>query len=114
MLKSKIYLVEVNSLALEELDLLIECSLRADSYFITIGNIESASMMRDCADITVLLVELMKRKSSLEISYLNLCIDTWHTCRKTLSEHRDVHELKNAYNCFEMCIASFRKYSLMD
>jgi predicted RecB family endonuclease len=113
MLKSRIYLVEVNSLALLELDLLIEGCLRADSYFISINDANKAALMRDCADITVLLVELMKRKSAIEIEYLNFCIEVWYNCRSALSDLTEIQELRNIYSSIDLCITSFRKYSLI-
>jgi hypothetical protein len=114
LLKSKVHIVDISSLALHELDLLVECCLRADSYFIKANDDLSATLMRDCADITVLLIVLMKRKSTVEVLYLNFCIEVWQKCRKTLSDYKNHSELEINYECFNSCISNFRKYSLIE
>lgn len=114
MLESKAYLVEVNSVATLELDLLIEHLLLADSYFISINQNKSANLFSDCADITVLLLELIKRKSSVEIKYLNLCIEVWNDCRKILSDFDADHKLKDFDLCLRSNIRTFTKYSFID
>lgn len=109
MLKSKIQISELNSTAIQELDLLIEHCLRCESYFIKIGATEDANLIRDCTDITVLFLELLKRKSECEISYLNLCLDIWQQCSNMIYNYRNHPEIKNVIKCFEFSLYSFRK-----
>lgn len=103
---------ELNSTAIQELDLLIEHCLRCESYFVTVNATEDASLIRDCTDITVLFLELLKRKSRFETSYLNLCQEIWHQCNNMLYNYRNDPEVKNVYKCFEFCMHSFRKVNL--
>ncbi len=95
---------------LQELDLFTECCIQCESLFIIENNERAAAIVRDCADMNVLLTEFIKRRSEIEMPLMKGCIDSWIVCQRVLKEHLTKPEMERCYDVCNMCIEDFKNY----
>lgn len=100
----------MNILLVRELDLFTECCLECESIFIRMDNEQAANILRDCADLNILLNVFIDRKSELEKPLLMCCLDSWNRCKNILMENLKFPEVERCYAVCSMCIDDYKNY----
>jgi len=100
----------LNILLIQELDLFTECCLQCESVFIINNHDKGAALMRDCADLNILLSEFIKRKSEIEKPLLICCLKAWSNCEDLLEIYKSQPETERCYDICLMCIEDFKNY----
>ncbi len=100
----------MNILLIQELDLFTECCLQCESLFVTNNFDKGAALMRDCADLNILLSEFVKRKSEIEKPLLICCIEAWFKCKELLEMYKSQQEFERCYDVCLMCIEDYKNY----
>lgn len=94
----------------QELDLFTEYCLQCESLLVTDNSDEGAAMMRDCADLNILLTVFINRKSELEQPLIKCCLEAWKKCKYFLIKYQEKPEFEKCYDVCSMCIEDFEKY----
>ena len=97
-------------LLLQQLDLFIEYCLQCESKLLVSGNENHVGMIRDCADLNILLSQYIKLRSALEKPLLKCCIESWSLCLITLSEYEHDSAFEKCYEICQTCISDFKEY----
>ena len=100
----------MNILLVQELDLFIECCLECESIFIKMNNDRAANILRDCADLNILLNVFINRKSEIEKPLLLCCLDAWKRCKEILDENDEIPEIERCSHICSMCIEDYKSY----
>lgn len=95
---------------LQQLDLFTEYCLQCESILLVTGNENHLGMIRDCADLNVLLSQYIKRKSALEQPLLKCCIESWSLFSIMLSEYEHDSTFEKCYELCQTCITDFKEY----
>ena len=95
---------------LQQLDLFTEYCLQCESILLVSGNENHVGMIRDCADMNVLLSQFIKRKSTLEQPLLKCCIESWSLFSIMLSEYEHDSTFEKCYEICQTCINDFKEY----
>lgn len=97
-------------LLIQKLDLFTECCLECEWLFVTKKFDKGAYLMRDCADLNILLSEFIKRKSEIEKPLLICCLEVWCKCKDLLEMHKSQLEFERCYDVCLMCIEDYKNY----
>jgi hypothetical protein len=95
---------------LQQLDLFTEYCLQCESILLVSGNENHVGMIRDCADMNVLLSQYIQRKSALEKPLLKCSIESWSLCLIMLSEYEHDSTFEKCYEICQTCISDFKEY----
>jgi len=97
-------------LLIQQLDLFIEYCLQCESMLLNLGNERDAAIMRDCADLNVLLYQFIKRRSLLDKALIKCCIESWSLCSITILEYEQGDTFQKCHELCQTCINDFKEY----
>lgn len=97
-------------LLMQQLDLFTEYCLQCESLLLVSGNENHIGILRDCADLNILLSQYIKRRSALEKPLIKCCIESWSLCSIILSEYVHDSTFERCYDVCQTCISDFKDY----
>lgn len=98
------------TLLIQHLDLFTEYCLQCETILTNLRNEHDAGIMRDSADLNILLYQFLKRRSVLDKILIKGCIESWSVCLITLSNYDHDSTFNKCYELSKTCINDFNQY----